>query len=179
MPADTLELDIAPQLTGSEWTPSVTTAGMPAWAFLSDEARNRRLLRYRFPGGELSITIMGSPPAWMLPTLQSIGELLSLPENWDSYGASRIKPDLVNAAITFLLETMLVHTPTPSVVPTSAGGVQVEWHTKGIDLEVEFITSSRLRACFEDRRTDRSWEQELSSNLSDVADAIASLSQRA
>jgi len=178
MPSETLELDIAPQLTGSEWTPSATTSSMPSWAILSDEPRNRRMLRYRFSGGELSITITGSVPTWMVPTLQSMGELLSLPENWDSYGALRVSPDRVNAAMTFMLETTLADTPVPSVVPTSSGGVQIEWHTKGIDLEVEFVTSSRLRAFFEDRRTGRCWERDLSSDLSDVAEAIATLSRR-
>lgn len=56
--------------------------------------------------------------------------LLQLPENWDSYGAPRLDPAVVERARLFLSRV--------SVVPCSDGAVQLEWHTHGVDLAIEF-----------------------------------------
>ena len=52
--------------------------------------------------------------------------LHELKAGWDSYGAPAIAPEAVAAAQGF------------DVVPTSAGGVQLEWHRHGCDLEIEW-----------------------------------------
>ncbi len=48
----------------------------------------------------------------------------------------------------------------PFVVPTSGGGIQFEWHTRGIDLEVEVVQPGRIVALFADSRTGEEWEEE-------------------
>jgi len=63
--------------------------------------------------------------------------LYFLPPGWDSYDALPID----HRAITEALEAThyLVNYPKlslPLVVPTKAGGVQLEWHTTEIDLEI-------------------------------------------
>ncbi|HEY3241769.1 MAG TPA: hypothetical protein VGM03_00330 [Phycisphaerae bacterium] len=68
--------------------------------------------------------------------------------------------------------------PAPAVVPTSRGGLQLEWHTRGIDLEIEFETPHRLRGYFHDHQTHTSWEKDLSADHSALLEAIAILSQR-
>jgi hypothetical protein len=120
-----------------------------------------------------------SPPlAWYAPTLAAASTLLQLPDNWDKQGAVRVKPAIVQAAMTLLNGIMLDDTPAPSVVPTVRGGIQLEWHTRGIDLEVEFLTPSRIQGLFEDQREGVSWEKELSSDLAPLREAIANLSGR-
>ena len=77
-------------------------------------------------------------PAWLQPTIKSFLDLLQLPQNWDDYGASQIHEQIVQQALLLLVEVMDNDAPPPSVVPLSDGGVQVEWHRHGRNLEIEF-----------------------------------------
>jgi hypothetical protein len=119
-----------------------------------------------------------SPPlAWYAPTLAAASTLLQLPDNWDQHGAMRVKPAIVQAAMTLLNGIMLDDTPAPSVVPTVRGGIQLEWHTRGIDLEIEFLSPNHVQGLFEDQRESVSWEEDLASNIAPLHDAIARLSR--
>src|SRR5712692_1526644 len=81
----------------------------------------------------------GQPlPAWFDPLMQGFVDLLTLSPNWDSYGAGAIDPKVVLYAMTFMNSLLGPTTPAPRVVPLSSGGLQVEWHRQGIDLEVVF-----------------------------------------
>lgn len=81
----------------------------------------------------------GQPlPAWFDPLMQGFADLLTLPPNWDSYGAGPIDPNLVHEAMNFMNNILGSSSPAPRVVPLSSGGLQLEWHRKGIDLEVVF-----------------------------------------
>jgi hypothetical protein len=177
MPAELLERRIPEYLTDPDWQPSGTTTTLPARAILSAGFKAHRTIKFPFPGGEFVVTITGTPPRWIVPTVQTLGELLSLPPNWDSYGAPRVDPSYVEAALRLALDVMRDDTPVPSVVPTSRGGVQLEWHTRGIDLEVEFVTPSQWHGLYEDQRTGAAWEADLTRDLKRLTDAIAALSR--
>jgi len=118
-------------------------------------------------------------PSWVLQTLQAFSHLLELPQGWDSYGAPPIQPSYIQAALSLLLGVMRDNTPVPSVMPTSRGGVQLEWHMRDVDLEIEFETPSRIQGFFEDRRTGESWQADLSADVSPFVRAISTLSERA
>jgi len=108
--------------------------------------------------GELKITIEGETPAWLPPTVEKLAHILTMEPGWDSYGAEKIEPGCVVSAIMIALEVMRDDTPAPTVVPTSCGGVQLEWHTGGIDLEIEIRSSSVIFASYEDT-SGVSWEE--------------------
>lgn len=116
-------------------------------------------------------------PAWVAPTKEAMRRLSLLRDNWDTYGDPRIDPAILHAASSMLQDLMRSETPAPSVVPTSRGGVQLEWHVKGIDLEVEFFTPVSLHTLFEDHRTDIQWEAELIYDFSRLSEAIVLLSR--
>lgn len=81
----------------------------------------------------------GAPlPSWFDAVMQGLVDLLTLPPNWNSYGADAIDPVLVRSAMTFTNETLDPRSPAPRVVPLSSGGLQLEWHREGIDLEIIF-----------------------------------------
>jgi hypothetical protein len=81
----------------------------------------------------------GQPlPAWFDPLMQGFVDLLTLPPNWNSYDAGAIDPNVVQYAMNFINGLLGPTTPAPRVVPLSSGGLQLEWHRKGIDLEVVF-----------------------------------------
>ncbi|MBI2930470.1 MAG: hypothetical protein HYY16_02365 [Planctomycetes bacterium] len=74
---------------------------------------------------------------------------MALPANWDTYGSRVIDPRVVYHALMLLAQTMGTRTPPPQVVPTSRGHIQLEWHRRGIDLQIEVTPSGRFIAAFE------------------------------
>ena len=90
------------------------------------------------------------PPSWLSEAVTELNSLLALADNWDSYGACRISQEAAFAAIQVLHFVMEEKTPLPSVVPTSLGGIQLEWHRFGIDLEVEITPSRSYSISYED-----------------------------
>ena len=73
-----------------------------------------------------------------MTALRKIEELASLPAGWDSDGAVKIDPTCVDVAYRTLTALMIgnpVLIP-PTVVPTTTGGVQLEWHSGGVDVEI-------------------------------------------
>lgn len=75
-------------------------------------------------------------PLWSRSSISKMIEFLALEPNWDSYGAHPVELAAINHAITLLFSVVDEDTPAPAVVPTPAGGVQFEWHTRGHDIEV-------------------------------------------
>ncbi|GJM23623.1 MAG: hypothetical protein DHS20C16_00380 [Phycisphaerae bacterium] len=126
--------------------------------------------------GSLVVSVQAPPPNWVIPTLQAMGELLELRTDWDSYGAKRINPSHVIAAINLLTLVMTENIPIPSVVPTSCGGVQLEWHTNGIDLEISTVSSYRFLVSFENSGEEKEWE--LTADLNDLVECLSKLSNR-
>ncbi len=166
-------------LTDQDWQVSNTTSTLPDWATLTDTPPGRRTLRLPF-GKEESVVvgIVVDPPAWVKQMVESVGELLHLGLDWDSYGARPVDPNCVVAAFNLAFSTFRDDTPAPSVVPTSRGGLQFEWHTGGIDLEIEFLSATRVCGLFEDPTNGIAWEKDLTFDLRPVVDAISTLSQR-
>jgi len=104
-------------------------------------------------------------------------KLLQLEPNWDTYGGSQIDPKCVAAALNLLSNILLDSTALPSVVPTSRGGLQLEWHACGADLEIEFFSATHVRGLFKDIDSGASWEKDLSFDLRPLTDAVKTLSQ--
>lgn len=164
-------------LTDEDWQASNTTTTPPGWATLTDTPPGRKEFQFPFDRGELVVEIVGSPPAWVEPTVQSLGRLLRLDPDWDTYGASRIDPRCVAAALYLASRTFRDDTPIPSVVPTSRGGLQFEWHTGGANLEIEFLSATRVCGLFEDQVTGTCWEKDLTSDLGPLVEAISLLTR--
>lgn len=88
---------------------------------------------------------------WQIEILTQLFRLLPMPEGWDGYGAPAIKRDAGMFALEVLNSVMRPRTPLPQVVPTSVGGIQVEWHEKNIDLELHFTAPYECEMWFRDR----------------------------
>lgn len=77
---------------------------------------------------------------WCDITLYIQSRVMKIPfdleENWDSYGGHPITQDVINAVTDFWIH--IPYNLTPQVVPTTKGGLQLEWHLKGTDIEIEF-----------------------------------------
>jgi hypothetical protein len=118
----------------------------------------------------------GEEPAWVVPTLNALVEALALPDNWDSYGAYRVDLKCFEPALQALRLAMRGDTLPPTVVPTVRGGIQFEWHTRGIDLEIEISPTGHPYVSYVNRRDETEWEGELNFNLGRLRDVMLRLS---
>jgi hypothetical protein len=73
---------------------------------------------------------------WHQKLSERIQELAALKVGWDGASGQQI-PFLTIHFVCHLLDRLLdAQTPSPSLVPTSGGEVQLEWHLPGFDLEL-------------------------------------------
>jgi hypothetical protein len=113
-------------------------------------------------------------PAWLSPSVDKLSQLLTLAPNWDSYGAQALDPQHALAALCLLGRVMHNDSPPPSVVPTSRGSVQLEWHTNGVDLEISVLAPNEFHVQYES--AEESWERNLISDLSLLRSVISQFS---
>jgi hypothetical protein len=114
----------------------------------------------------------GEPPPWLRAAVEALGAILGLPDNWDSYGAVSVDPEAVCHTVYLMSEIMRPDTPLPSVVPTNIGGIQLEWHVNGVDLEIEIVSRHRVAVWSRDLRTEEEWEEDLVTDLSRLVRTI-------
>lgn len=84
----------------------------------------------------VSGVLYGQP--WFHPTLSQLESFLSLREDWDGYGAQPIHESAVKRAVA-VLNAVCPAGPEPWTVPTSDGGVQIEWAHEGLEVEIEIL----------------------------------------
>jgi hypothetical protein len=90
-------------------------------------------------------------PAWLFPTLKRCAPLLLLPFDWNRNGAPPVESSAIQGAIDALWSFMAEGSSIPQWTPTRTGGVQLDWHEKGIDLEIEFAPdATEAHAVFDD-----------------------------
>ena len=89
-----------------------------------------------------------SGPAWLAAISRQVHSFLSLREGWDSYGAPPVSERATRTILAAIQSLASSSTPIPSVAPTPDGGVQVEWHERGVDLELRSDSEGRLYAFF-------------------------------
>jgi len=114
------------------------------------------------PGLDLWVEIhtIAPVPQWFTDAASSVTNLLRLPFGWDSYSAKPIDPRSAKAALDFLASLIGKQVQAPQIVPTVSGGIQLEWHQNGIDLEIEISASGSEKVYFEDRQAQTDWEEE-------------------
>lgn len=115
------------------------------------------------------------PDDWFMPILNQVCNLGQLSRDWNSYGARAIDPKTAALAVNVLLEVLSESDPFPSVVPTSRGGVLLEWHDGGVDLEVDVRSPWSLQVSYEDGTKVEEIEH---AEISFIQEKISSLRSR-
>ena len=169
-------LGVPEGITGTDLRVRTRSTTTGRTAMLSVPPKLLHEMRFPFADGELVLVVDLDPPSWLAPTAQALVDLLGLAPGWDSYSARPVDRSHVDAALQVLLLTMRHDTPAPTVVPTNRGGVQLEWHTNGIDLEIETLSTQKLSVSFEDAATGTEWEREIVSDLTPLVECIRRLS---
>lgn len=118
----------------------------------------------------------GQPlPLWFDPLIQGFVDVLTLPPGWDSYRADAIDPKIVHDAMNFINAILGPATPAPRVVPLSSGGLQLEWHRHGIDLEVVFDRDDDPFFYYRARQANEGAEYSLSENAGRLISILETL----
>lgn len=139
----------------------VTGSSLSQQAYLDVPATPWRIELLLDAGRPMSISGLGIQPPWLIPTLSRLVAILNLPMNWDSYGAPPIEQESVIDALHFLIDSLSVESALPTVVPTTRGGVQVEWHRGGVEVEIEFNKGTEASAWYVDPKTGEDVEQKV------------------
>lgn len=95
---------------------------------------------------------------WLPAVIDHMNKLLRLRPGWDSYAAKPPSATFMLEALRFLLRVMADNTQAPTIVPLSEGGVQLEWHRAGVDVEVLFADSDEDGLYLHDVATGQEWE---------------------
>lgn len=170
--------DIPQTISDSELRQTKPEVPMPRDAAFETLQSNRYQLSVPCPSGTIEIWGEGQSPAWLELTASTLTDFLWLEPNWDSYGALPIDPQQAMAALELLRRIMRNDTPSPQLVPTNRGGIQVEWHRSAIDIEIETLGHGRFLVSYEDanRAEEDEWEQDQGFDWTRISDVLARLS---
>jgi hypothetical protein len=116
-----------------------------------------------------------SEPKWRSAVEEGVGLLLDLPPGWDSYGAPTISHNAIAAAVAAIFAVSSSETVPPIIVPTSAGGCQLEWHSDVVDIEIEFAPTAESSVFMRERTSGRCWEGSLETNVEYIREFLEPL----
>jgi len=126
------------------------------------------------------LTVEISAKRSMSPTfpkgVHAVADLLSLKPGWNSYSAKAIDHYCATQAIRLLDQFLEPSTPPPSVVPTVRGGIQLEWHTGGVDIEIYIEPPNELSFFAEDAVSGKSSDLSLAGHEGILKSWLARLS---
>jgi hypothetical protein len=102
------------------------------------------------------------PSAVLLQRVNAkIASLMELRDDWNSYGGKRPTREAANDALRLAQLAAALGAPEPSIVPTAGGGIQLEWHVAGKDLEVECVGGGTHVVVFDNPASGDPWDYEL------------------
>lgn len=109
-----------------------------------------------------------------------LDRLANLGPAWDGMAARAIAPSVIDAVGDFATSDLIDHTEIkPEVVPTLDGGIQLEWHTSGVDLIIECEPSGSTSYYYRDVEAGEESEGSLLEAQRSLAAAFVKLGYRA
>jgi hypothetical protein len=109
-------------------------------------------------------------PSRLIGVAAKLNAFLALPPGWNSYDASPIREESVETAWALLSCVLGPQMPLPYVVPLPSGGVQLEWHTERLDLEIEIESPDRMAVYYQ--LGDEEHECEVTVDLTPIVEAM-------
>ncbi len=79
---------------------------------------------------------------WFLSTVREMLLLTQLKTGWDGENGNPVFIESLEIAAKLLDNVVIKNTPAPYIFPLPDGGIQFEWHTEDIDLEIELSGNS-------------------------------------
>lgn len=112
------------------------------------------------PFRRLRIEVLKCSPgdvSWFSRAAESVNALLSLRRGWDSYGALPTSEHAARKAVDILIDLVGEGARMPAIVPASNGGIQLEWHNSGRDVEIEIDATGAVTAYVEGDGFSNTW----------------------
>ena len=78
---------------------------------------------------------------WFQAVLRKAPSLLSLEKNWNSHGSPPIDLSTMSTGLTLLWSLSSPSTAIPEVFPTASGGIQFEWSSSSLTIELHIDPS--------------------------------------
>lgn len=120
-------------------------------------------------GGTYSVAFPQAQSSWRVrEALNAINQVITLEEGWDSYGGQSTTIQAVLRALDFMNGILTSEAPMPQITAVPDGGLQLEWHTPGRDLEVEFRPEEGAYVYYWDESRDEEWTKPLDAVMSDL-----------
>lgn len=107
-----------------------------------------------------------------------LGELTSLPQGWDGHGGQSVDPAVARFTLEMLGDIMRPDTPLPQLMPLSCGGIQVEWHRNGWDVEIEISKPGQVFVYLCEVSTGKKYEEQLGADFRRLDRAMALVTGR-
>jgi hypothetical protein len=144
-------------ITAGTYATAPTLTTYESWQWMPQSAatprrKPRRLLTdpivatLTLPNSEVSVEVNQPEPAWLYPALSRFQLLSRLDENWDTYGGSPLSDEAIYTALAIIARLLRDESVPPAIVPTSEGGVQLEWQRAGDELEIRVAPSGEISA---------------------------------
>ncbi len=111
----------------------------------------------------------------LTPVLNRCAEMMQLEAGWDSYGARAPRMALFQTGLELLARLVGDGALVPHVVPTTRGGLQLEWSVDGRELEIEVLGTNRFDVIYEDENTGDSYDGEVVGDLGPLLAQVAKL----
>jgi len=140
-----------------------------------DRKRGRSYLKIGFADDTIFLPVNEVP--WFLNTIREMLLLTQLKTGWDGEDAKPVSIDSLEVATKLLDNVVTKNTPSPYIFPLSEGGIQFEWHTEEIDLEIEVSGNSEVVVLF--RGPDNNaiaWEARLEDAVGRLKEYVQQLS---
>ena len=104
-------------------------------------------------GHESMAMVFGNPEPWLPALRLKLASVKALPAGWDGPNSVAVDPRLIALVERVLRDSLvgIANPRLPFVVPTSDGCVQIEWHRRGMDVEVFFGRDGEVSAFVEDQ----------------------------
>lgn len=153
------------------WEPSYWGGTLPEEALLTSPFKGPSFVVER-ERERVEIWIADSAPRWLQAAAEQIDRLLRLEPGWDSYGALPVSSRAAAAALEVIQDLVSEAILPPSIVPMANGGIQLEWHASGMDLEIELMDRWNAVVYFCDLATEKELEANLGEKFSEVVEIV-------
>lgn len=111
-------------------------------------------------------------PSWQAEVEAQLAQMRNLAPGWDGYGSPAIPEATLAFAKSVLASTMSITSPPPSIVPIHGGGLQLEWHRNGYDIELVLFSPNSAEIAIQHVDGREVVETELSTDFSLLGDAL-------
>jgi hypothetical protein len=98
--------------------------------------------------------------SWVPLLIDRLRELLSLPRDWDGFGAEPVRTEAVLTSALIVNATLSKGARFPAIIPTVEGGVQLEWRRGDRHLEIEVLSPYDIGVLYREKGNPK-WEGSL------------------